>query len=180
MPARTTTKAKTSKKPMKPAVRKPTVSNAKPAAKRAPAKKPAAPAAAKKMTAPTAPAAPAPVWVWHECVTSDVVGAKSFYAGVLGWEAYDVQMPTGPYTLFKKDGKDVAGCMTIPVIDGKAVCPTNWCSYVGVADVDATAKKATELGGKIVGGPMDVPGIGRFAVITDPQGASFAVFRPSM
>jgi len=151
----------------------------KPAARPAtPASEPASAAPASKPAA--APPAPPTVWVWHECVTSDVVGAKAFYSGLLGWEAHDVQMPTGPYTLFRKDGKDVGGCMSVPMQDGKPCCPPNWCAYVAVADVDAASKKATELGGKVVAGPMDVPGIGRFAVLVDPQGASFAIFRPAM
>jgi predicted enzyme related to lactoylglutathione lyase len=165
---------KMKKKPAKKAAKKP-ATKAKPAARKAAPKKAVTPKAA-----PAAPPPPPPVWVWHECMTSDVVGAKSFYVGLLGWTAKDVNMGTGPYTIFQKDGKDVAGCMAVPAECGGAACPPNWCAYVAVADVDATAKKAAELGGKVVAGPMDVPGIGRFATIVDPQGACLAVFTPSM
>jgi uncharacterized protein len=165
---------KTKKKPATKAAKKPAAKARRPAAKAAP-RKSAAPKAA-----PAAPPAPPPVWVWHECMTSDVVGAKSFYGGLLGWTAKDVDMGTGPYTLFQKDGKDVAGCMSTSSACGGTACAPGWCAYVAVADVDATAMKAAELGGKVVAGPMDVPGIGRFATIVDPQGACLAVFTPSM
>jgi predicted enzyme related to lactoylglutathione lyase len=150
----------------------------KPAVARA--SKPAAKSAPKPAEVPAPPPAAPPAWIWHECVTSDVVGAKAFYTGLFGWTAQDVQMPTGPYTLFLKNGANVGGCMPIPTENGQPCCPPNWCSYVHVDDVDASANKAGDLGGKVVAGPMDVPGIGRFAVLLDPQGASFAIFRPSM
>jgi hypothetical protein len=58
--------------------------------------------------------------------------------------------------------------------------PSNWLVYIAVADCDVSAKKVTELGGKVVMAPVDIPNVGRFAIATDPQGAAFALFKPNM
>lgn len=145
--------------------------------KRAPAKKRKA---APKAKAPAASPPMANAWAWHELMVKDVAAARSFYGALLGWKAEVMPMPSGPYTIFSHDGAGVGGCMAIPSApDGKPVCPPNWLVYVGVADVDATARKAVSLGGKVSAPPMDIPGVGRFAVLEDPDGATFAVFRSS-
>lgn len=157
---------------------------AKPAAKgkpptkgKPPAKAKAKPAAAKPAAKPAAPAAPPPTWAWHEVMTNDVAGAKAFYTALLGWSAQDVQMPTGPYTLFMKGTEQVAGCMAIPQANGQPVCPPHWLSYVRVDDVDATVARARDLGARVDVAGMDIPGVGRFAVLGDPTGATFALFQ---
>lgn len=158
---------------------------AKPAAKGRAAAKPAAKAKAKPKAAPkakapakpAAPAAPPPTWAWHEVMTNDVAGAKAFYTSLLGWSAQDVQMPTGPYTLFMKGAEQVGGCMAVPQANGQPVCPPHWLSYVRVDDVDATVTRARELGARVDVAGMDIPGVGRFAVLGDPTGATFALFQ---
>jgi uncharacterized protein len=116
-------------------------------------------------------------FVWHELLTRDAGAAKEFYRDVVGWESLDVDMgPMGTYTLLKKDGVDRAGLMQMPA---DAAAPSNWLPYVGVADVDASAARVTELGGMIYVKPTDIPGIGRFSVCADPTGASFALYRPT-
>ncbi len=174
--AKTKAKGKVTAKPTaKPAV-KPTAKGKPAAAKaKAPAAKAKAPAA--KAKAPAVPAAPAPAWAWHEVMTNDVAGAKAFYTSLLGWSAQDVQMPTGPYTLFMKGAEQVAGCMAIPQANGQPVCPPHWLSYVRVDDVDATVTRARELGARVDVAGMDIPGVGRFAVLGDPTGATFALFQ---
>lgn len=150
--------------------------------KRSPAKgtrskaRPAASARRGASKAVPAPAAP-PIWAWHEVVTGDVGGAKAFYTTLFGWKAAEVSMPTGPYVMFTKGAQQVAGCMAIPLADGKPVCPPHWLAYVCVDDVDATVARARELGARVDVPGMDVPGVGRFAVLGDPTGATFAVFR---
>jgi len=155
---------------------------AKPVAKAAakakpPTKAKAKPAATKPAAKSAAPAAPPPTWAWHEVMTNDVAGAKAFYTALLGWSAQDVQMPTGPYTLFMKGAEQVAGCMAIPQANGQPVCPPHWLSYVRVDDVDATVARARELGARVDVAGMDIPGVGRFAVLGDPTGATFALFQ---
>jgi len=117
---------------------------------------------------------------WFECGTTDVGAAKKFYAGLFDWNTVDVPMPGdmgGHYTLLKLGDDDVAGLykMSGPQFEG---VPPHWATYVTVEDVDQSADRARSLGGKIVAPPMDVPGVGRMAVVEDPTGAKIAMFKP--
>lgn len=115
---------------------------------------------------------------WNEVYTSNVDRAGAFYRDVLGWKLEPHDMgPMGVYTLFKADGvaNSVGGMMGItPDMKGM---PPHWCAYLATNDVDASTKKATELGGKVMVPPMDIPNIGRFSIVSDPQGASFALYK---
>jgi len=107
---------------------------------------------------------------WFELMTTDTEGAKSFYADIFGWEYED--MPMGPgntYTVVKSGGKAVAGIMAQPG-DCKGM-PPSWDIYITVDDVDSTAVKVQSSGGKVLRPPTDIPEVGRFAVLQDPQGA---------
>ncbi len=121
---------------------------------------------------------PAPTlgrFVWHELHTLDRPSAARFYQQLFGWETKDVPMGPGePYTLCMRDGKDFAG---ITKSMAPAHVPPHWLPYVGVDDVDASAAKIKELGGKILKTPMDIPNIGRFAAVADPQGAALAIYK---
>lgn len=109
---------------------------------------------------------------WNELITSDVESAKTFYSKLLGWEP--VPMPGGmPYTLFKKNGSDVGGMMSMEGV------PPHWLSYVTVESADAIAARVTELGGTICKAPFDIPNVGRIAIVVDPQGAAIGLFQPS-
>ena len=79
------------------------------------------------------------------------------------------------YTEFSVDGTPSIGMMAKPA-DMPAHIPSYWMPYFQVASCDASAARAKELGGKVMVGPHDIPDTGRFAIITDPQGAMFAVF----
>src|SRR5579883_1919114 len=114
-------------------------------------------------------------FVWHELHTGDRAKAAKFYAQLLGWETRDVPMGPGePYTLGLLGGKDVAG---ITRSMGPADAPPHWLPYIAVDDVDASAAKIKALGGKTLMDPMDIPNVGRFAPVTDPQGAAFAIYK---
>ncbi|MGD9608865.1 MAG: VOC family protein [Desulfovibrionaceae bacterium] len=117
---------------------------------------------------------------WNELMTTDVESAKAFYTGLLGWELEDKPMPEQgmTYTLVKVEGKPVAGIMPRPAEVGDM--PPLWGSYVTVADVDAAAKKAVELGGRVYKEPEDIPGVGRCCVVGDPQGAFLALITFAM
>ncbi len=107
---------------------------------------------------------------WFELVTTDAEAAKKFYSSVFGWETEDMPMEGGVYTMVKVGGEGVGGIMRLsPDCPIKEPC---WNIYVTVADVDATAKKVKAKGGKLLREPQDIPGIGRFCVIQDPQGAA--------
>ena len=116
------------------------------------------------------------VFVWDELMTTDVEAAKRFYGEVVGWESRDQDMgPGGVYTLFSSGGVDRAGCFPLPE-EGQV--PPSWMTYIGTADVDATAAKAKELGAEIKKEPLDVPTVGRLAILADPQGAVVGLFQP--
>ena len=111
---------------------------------------------------------------WNELVTSDDAAAARFYTQLFGWQTADFPGGQVKYTLFQKDGKGVGGLMKRPV----ETLPPHWLGYVTVADVDATAKKAGEAGGQVCMPPLDVPTVGRIAILQDPQGASIGIFQP--
>jgi len=113
---------------------------------------------------------------WDEILTDDVAAVTAFYGEVFGWSTVEHDMgEMGTYTMFKSGDKDRAGCMTMP--PPAAGAPPHWLSYVLVTDVDAKAGEISTLGGKLHCGPMDIPGIGRFAICADPTGATFALFK---
>ena len=112
---------------------------------------------------------------WNALMTSDPEKAVAFYTALLGWTVQKMAMPGMDYHVMKAGDTSVGGIMALPPEAAAGGMPPNWGSYVTVADVDATARKAVELGGKVVHGPAAIPGIGRFAVIIDPQGAAINV-----
>jgi uncharacterized protein len=105
---------------------------------------------------------------WFELTTTNVSGAESFYNRLFGWstEPWD---GGGDYTLIKVEGKEIGGIRSAPA--GEAGRDSRWGVYVTVTDVDETARKALELGGKVLVPPTEIPRVGRFCVIQDPQGA---------
>lgn len=106
---------------------------------------------------------------WAELMTSDLEAAKEFYARLFGWQLVKAPMEEMEYTLINSNGRQIGGMMgPTPETQG---APPNWGIYVTVDDVDATARKAGELGAKICVPPRDIPGVGRFCVLQDPQGA---------
>ena len=107
---------------------------------------------------------------WNEWMTTDVAAAQPFYGAWFGWETEEFLGAGMPYTLIKVDGNAVGGMMTLPPeCTGR---PPAWGVYVTVADVDATARQVESLGGKLLRPPEDIPDIGRFCVLQDPQGAT--------
>lgn len=115
--------------------------------------------------------------VWFEICTPDLDAAKAFYSQVLDWEIRDAGMPGMTYLMGGPPGHAVAGmmAMTPEMVQGGAV--PAWTGYVAVHDVDADAERAKALGGTVCMPPTDIPGVGRFAVVADPQGAVFALFQ---
>jgi predicted enzyme related to lactoylglutathione lyase len=116
-------------------------------------------------------------FVWYDLMTSDPKAAEAFYKTVIGWDAKDSGMTDRSYTILSVGPTMVGGLMPIPprATGAKPV----WMGYIGVDDVDATAAQIKAAGGLIHMGPEDIPGIGRFAVMADPQGAVFLIFRGS-
>lgn len=106
---------------------------------------------------------------WTELMTTDVASAKKFYAEAFGWKYRDEPVEGMTYTVVRAGGKEVGGIMSMPPDAGEM--PPVRGAYVTVSDVDETVRKVEAAGGKIHVAPRNIPGVGRFCVIRDPQGA---------
>ena len=115
---------------------------------------------------------------WSELMTTDVEGARKFYGALFGWTVKTMDMPSGPYSTCQVGETSVGGMMKIPA--DAAGMPPQWGCYVTVNDVEATTSKAVSLGGKVVMPAMDIPNVGRMAVIQDPQGACLSIIKYAM
>lgn len=112
---------------------------------------------------------------WWELQTHDVETAKSFYTALFGWVAGG----SSEYVEWIHNGTSIGGLIKIQPEWGENV-PPNWQAYVMVESVDDSAAKASELGGMILMPPMDIPGTGRFSVVSDAQGAVFSLYKPEV
>jgi predicted enzyme related to lactoylglutathione lyase len=112
-------------------------------------------------------------FVWYEHMTRDLPAAEDFYGKVVGWLAEDSGMPGMRYTLLKIGDRPVAGVMAAPK-PGDMPC---WLAHILTSDVDGMAERVKQGGGAVHKPPSDIPGVGRFAVVADPQGAVFMLFR---
>ncbi len=110
-------------------------------------------------------------FVWNELSTSDLAKSKAFYSETFGWGWGG----SDEYAEAQVAGRTIAGVMPRRA-DMPADVPDHWLVYFGSSDVDADAKRVAGLGGTVLAQPMDIPGMGRFAVFMDPQGAAFAIF----
>ena len=112
---------------------------------------------------------------WNELASRDIETSKKFYGAVFGWDGRT--NPWGPtsYTEFSAAGKVIAGMREMGEQDPAEV-PPHWLVYFAVADADAIAEKAKQLGGSVIVPPMTIEP-GRFSVLADPQGAVFAVIK---
>jgi predicted enzyme related to lactoylglutathione lyase len=114
-------------------------------------------------------------FTWNELDTRDVPAAKSFYSEVFGWQPNDMDMGGLSYTEWKLGDRSVAGMMPMPEMVPPEV-PANWLVYFAVTDCDAAVAKATDLGATVLVPATDITP-GRFAVLSDPAGAVFAVIK---
>ncbi|MBD2200106.1 MULTISPECIES: VOC family protein [Calothrix] len=110
---------------------------------------------------------------WCELMTTNTTAAKEFYSRLFGWTMEDKPIPEGVYTVLSAARQQVGGLMKMP--DEMSAIPPHWGVYVTVQNVDTTAKQVEELGGKVCLAPMDIPDVGRFAMIQDPQGATLSI-----
>jgi predicted enzyme related to lactoylglutathione lyase len=114
---------------------------------------------------------------WNELNTRDLAAAKAFYTKVFGWTANEHDMEGMKYTEWMLGDKSIGGMMEMPAMVPAEV-PAHWLVYFGTEDADATVAKANGLGASTVVPPTDIPP-GRFAILTDPDGAAFAVINMS-
>jgi predicted enzyme related to lactoylglutathione lyase len=117
-------------------------------------------------------------FVWYDLMTTDAPAAAEFYGAVMGWTAADAGLADRSYTIFSAGLVPVAGMIDMPQAarDGGAL--PSWSGYIAVSDVDAIAAQIVAKGGATHRAPDDIPGVGRFAIMGDPQGAAFSLFKP--
>lgn len=112
-------------------------------------------------------------------MTTDEDAAEAFYREVVGWRTQDAGMPGMRYTILSVGEAGVGGIMTLPPDACAAGARPGWIGYIAVDDVDDYARRVSGAGGTIHKAAQDIPGVGRFAVVADPQGASFVLFKGS-
>lgn len=118
-------------------------------------------------------------FVWHEMMAPDVDAARAFYTAVFGWGIEMFTSPEGEYPMWTVGGMPRGGFAPLTDEMRKRGAPPHWITYIGVADVDAKAAEATGLGARVLHGPEDIPDVGRFAVLQDPQGAHICMLASS-
>lgn len=109
--------------------------------------------------------------IWNELQNYDTKAAMSFYESVFGWTTVTGQGPTGEYSNFMLNDRAVAGMMAIQPEWGPV--PPNWAIYLGVEDVQEACDYVAGNGGRVEVPPMEIPDVGTFALLQDPQGAYF-------
>ena len=111
--------------------------------------------------------------VWTELSTRDTAAAADFYTSVFGWTASAMDMGGTEYTEWQLGGAGIAGMMAMPD-EVPAEVPSYWLAYFGTEDCDAAVARASSSGATVLVAPTDIPP-GRFAILVDPAGATFAV-----
>jgi predicted enzyme related to lactoylglutathione lyase len=113
-------------------------------------------------------------FVWRDLMTTDPEKSEAFYTSLFGWTINPMDMgEAGVYRMFRNGEKDFGG---IGPIDAAQGVPPHWISYIATPNVDETTAKATQMGATSPMPGMDIPGVGRFSVVIDPQGAAFSPF----
>src|SRR5215472_7427760 len=113
-------------------------------------------------------------FIWHELLTTDTAAAAAFYPKVVPWRTQPSSLPG--YTIWMAGQSQVGGLMARP--SDAAGTPPQWLIYIGTPNVDATAEHAQRLGARVLKPAAEIPNVGRFAVLSDPQGATFALYTP--
>jgi len=119
-------------------------------------------------------------FIWYELMTSDLDAAIAFYGDVIGWKVIAGTTPGMDYRMIRAGGKDIGGMMALPETPNATGLQPGWFSYVNVPDVDAELLAFEAAGGKVLWPANDIPDVGRFAMVADPQGAAIYVMTPAM
>jgi len=117
-------------------------------------------------------------FIWYELMTSDPDAAARFYGEVVGWSVGGSGQTDKAYQQWSVGSETVGGLMAIPADAGEHGMRPMWAGYLNVADVDSSLAKITAAGGEVHMPATDIPGVGRLAMVTDPQGAIFYVMAP--
>ncbi len=113
-------------------------------------------------------------FVWYDLMTDNTDAAFAYYSGLFGWGSEAMDMgPGGTYNILKNGENQFGGLAAKQM----AQAPNAWTAYIGVDQVDSSLAKIQQMGGNVIVPGTDIPNIGRFAVVTDPQGAAFAIWQ---
>jgi len=118
---------------------------------------------------------------WYELMTTDLDAAEAFYSAVIGWKPQPFEPAPGMprYIVMNADTRGVAGLMTLPDSAARMGMPPAWLGYIHTKDIDASVRLLKQAGGAVHREPDDIPTVGRFAVVADPQGAMFMFLQPN-
>ncbi|MHA6684000.1 VOC family protein [Mesorhizobium sp. A556] len=118
---------------------------------------------------------------WYELMTTDIDAAEAFYTDVVGWTAQPFETSAGMprYTIMNAGDRGIGGLMTLPEDARQMGMPPAWLGYIHTNDADASTEAVKKAGGKVHRAPDDIPGVGRFSVVADPQGAIFMFLQPN-
>ena len=124
------------------------------------------------MSEPRTP--PHGIFCWNELSTNNLEAAKTFYRDLLGWKLHESDAAGMNYIEIEAAGKRIGGMYQQSPEMGPPM-PPHWMAYIAVDNIDAVAARVAKLGGKVLVGPMNIPHVGRFAVINDPTGAAISI-----
>lgn len=116
-------------------------------------------------------------FIWYELTSPDPSASKAFYPKFTGWSTAPFD---NDYTMWTTGGQPLGGLFTMTDEMRAQGVPPNWLGYVEVKNVDESASLATSLGAKVIHGPMDIPGTGRFAIVQDPQGVMLGIYKSAV
>lgn len=116
-------------------------------------------------------------FIWYELMTSDPEAARAFYQAVIGWSSDKFGDPASDYHVFSASDMPVAGLLQTPSEAADNGAHPSWFGYIGVDDVDVTSRRMAQAGATVHLAPSSIPGVGRFAMLSDPQGAALYVMR---
>ncbi len=117
-------------------------------------------------------------FIWNELISTDQKKSGDFYSQLFGWKLKEVDAgPLGTYTIFQQDGEDIAGMMN-PTIEHTQKLGPRWYAYINVEDIDVCITRAKELGGTLIAGPDNIPGVGRVCLLADPTKALIRLMQP--
>ena len=117
-------------------------------------------------------------FIWYELMTREPEAAKAFYRKVVGWEAEAFDPGDMGYCVLQANGRGIGGILPMPREPREAGAGSAWLGYVAVEDVDAAAQRIVEAGGQLHRDIVDIPTVGRIAMVSDPQGAPFYLIAP--
>lgn len=123
------------------------------------------------------PPTPRGRFVWYDLMTTDPAAAIDFYRQVVGWTTQVWEQSSPPYTMFQHDATSIGGAMQLPEEARAQGAPPHWLCYIGTPTIHETVAEAKGMGATEYVPPTEIPTVGWFAVLADPQGATFATFQ---